>query len=72
MEPMQKIAVLIDEVDGWHRATSPEMPGLYVAHPELSVVLTDLAPTICALHLADTGEEFRGTVSVVIEIGHAK
>jgi hypothetical protein len=39
--------------DGWYEATSPDMPGLFVCHPDLDAVIDDLAPTVDAIRAAD-------------------
>ena len=45
--------------DGWYVATSDDMPGLYVAHPDVQTVIDDIPATIEALHLADHGARVR-------------
>ena len=40
---------------GWYEATSSDLPGLYVANPDVSAVFKDVPVTIKALYKAQFG-----------------
>jgi hypothetical protein len=56
-DAMQIISVAHESKDGWHKFTSPEMPGLYiVAAPDnLEAAYEDIPRAIEELIFADTG-----------------
>lgn len=45
--------------DGWYVARCEELPGLFVAHPEVDSVVADIPDVIKALYKADFGQEVR-------------
>ena len=54
--PIEIIRVSVQRSrDGWHEATSSDLPGLYVANPDISAVLEDVPLTIKALYKAQFG-----------------
>lgn len=54
---MEMITVLYECDDGWHKFTSPELPGLYMIVPpdDIAAACADLPSAIEALIYADTG-----------------
>ena len=43
--------------DGWFVATSEDLPGLFVAHPDIAEVVADVPVTIKSLYEAQHGVE---------------
>ena len=43
--------------DGWFVARSEELPGLFVAHPEIDAVMADIPNVIQALYKADFDQD---------------
>ena len=56
--PIEIIRVTVQRGrNGWHEATSSDLPGLYVANPDFSAVMEDVPVTIKALYKAQFGVE---------------
>lgn len=46
---MKKITLKVEKVGGQYLITSPEVPGLFVAHPRLSAARAAVRPTLLML-----------------------
>jgi hypothetical protein len=58
--PAEIINVVVNRNrDGWYIARSDDLPGLFIAHPDVDAVLADVSDAIKALYRADFGEEVR-------------
>ena len=56
------VRVAIDEMDGWTVATSDDLPGLFIAHPDQEAVKSDIPDAIRILF-----KEQHGLVVRVVE-----
>jgi hypothetical protein len=58
--PAEIINVVINRNrDGWYIARSDDLPGLFIAHPDVDAVVADVSNAIKALYRADFGDEVR-------------
>ena len=56
--PMEIIRIVLRRSrSGWYEATTSDLPGLYVANPDVSAVFEDVPLTIKALYKAQFGVE---------------
>ena len=56
--PVEVVRVTVRrDRNGWHEARSSDLPGLYVANPDVSAVFEDVPITIKALYKAQFGVE---------------
>ena len=55
---------------GWHEATSSDLPGLYVANPDVSAVFEDVPLTIKALYKAQFGADVAVIEGIYREAHH--